>query len=95
MIRTNALLSRDIGPESHETPAEASQHLTPGSGVCQCAACGAFFRSPSAFFRHRTGPVEARRCLTPAEMSATGMSQNTRGLWITKAFANDMARKGW
>jgi len=83
MSHRQAHHSPDVAPGSNGTVAKVSQHLTPGSGVCQCAACGAFFRSPFAFDRHRTGQIEARRCLTPGEMRAAGMSRNARGLWIT------------
>ncbi|MGF6877381.1 hypothetical protein [Paraburkholderia sp. MM5477-R1] len=55
----------------------------------QCAACGLLFNSCGAFEKHRTGTFgtgdglpAARRCLTPTEMLATGMSLNKSGFWV-------------
>lgn len=41
------------------------------------------FNSTAAFEKHRTGPMDARRCLTPSEMRARGMAQ-ANGWWVTK-----------
>lgn len=60
--------------------------LTVGSNLCQCGACGEYFRSPSAFDKHRTGDQEARRCLTPDEMRAAGMVVNEAGFWVGQAW---------
>jgi hypothetical protein len=59
--------------------------LWPGGKTCQCAACEEFFLSVSGFDMHRVGDPDRRRCLTPDEMRALGMSKNAGGLWITKA----------
>jgi len=59
--------------------------LTIGSNLCQCGECGAYFRSPSAFDKHRTGGQEARTCLTPDEMRAVGMVVNAAGFWVGQA----------
>lgn len=55
---------------------------------CQCAGCGEYFTRTSSFDKHRTGrhanPGEwlgTRRCLTPEEMEAKGMSHNADGVW--------------
>jgi hypothetical protein len=60
------------------------EELRPRSATCECAACEERFRSVSGFDAHRTGPPDARRSLTPAQMRQRGMSLNAKGLWITK-----------
>ncbi len=68
---------------------------------CQCAGppfagCGEYFNSTAAFDRHRAGsysPMQ-RRCLTPDEMRAAGMSRNEAGFWITAKFQSWLARDG-
>jgi hypothetical protein len=55
--------------------------LKPGTGLCQCAACDGYFGSVRGFDRHRVGPQDARRCLTPDEIAATGLSRDARGIW--------------
>ncbi len=51
---------------------------------CQCAGCREYFNSTAAFDKHRTGHGAERRCRTPEEMRAIGMSQNPQGWWVTK-----------
>lgn len=68
------------------TTPPAAPALTVGSRACQCAVCAALFNSLTAFERHRTGPIEQRRCLTPREMDAQGMSVNDRGFWRTSVY---------
>ena len=80
----NAISGLHIGARSDE--GDAKPHLPIGSALCLCTVCGEHFRSPTGFDRHRTGPVEARRCLTPEEMAARGMSRNARGYWITAVY---------
>lgn len=52
-----------------------------------CAACHQTFTGTSSGDRHRTGDhaislgPKRRRCLTPEEMRAKGMTQNARGQW--------------
>jgi hypothetical protein len=61
---------------------------------CQCRGCGEYFNSTYAFDMHRTGeythepPKDGRRCLTPDEMHAKGMTENAGGWWIS-------ARSSW
>ncbi len=52
---------------------------------CQCRTCAEYFNSTRAFDKHRTGTYAQppRRCLSPDEMRARGMSQNAAGFWIT------------
>lgn len=59
---------------------------------CQCGGCGEVFSRLRAFDRHRVEsyakPGEwqgARRCLTPAEMTARGWQRNAAGCWILEA----------
>ena len=67
--------------------------LNVGSGVCFCVACGAYFRSATAFDKHRVGQVDRdRRCLTEGEMRAAGMSRDAQGRWITRAFLAKVLR---
>lgn len=68
---------------TNETP---RPRLHVGSRVCQCAACAEFFSSPTAFDAHRTGPQDARRCLSSVEMLAAGMLKNARGFWVASAY---------
>lgn len=51
----------------------------------QCQVCKEYFNSNSPFDKHRTGKYGVnRRCLTPDEMIAKGMSVNAAGFWITE-----------
>lgn len=51
----------------------------------QCRGCSQYFNSITAFEKHRTGDYDhGRRCKTPEEMIAEGMSLNAAGFWITK-----------
>ena len=57
----------------------------------QCQGCKQFFNSLFAFEKHRTGEHgKDRRCLTPDEMLAKGMSLNGAGFWITSAMPRDV-----
>lgn len=60
---------------------------------CQCAACLEYFNSTRAFDRHRRGVYPDRRCRTPDEMTAAGMSVNAAGFWITNKFDADASRR--
>jgi hypothetical protein len=52
---------------------------------CQCSGCDEHFNSLAAFDKHRTGAFgKDRRCMTPEQMQAKGMSVTLRGWWITK-----------
>jgi hypothetical protein len=63
---------------------ETRPSLRVGSGVSERGGCGERFKSVTGFDRHRVGPGEARRCLTPDEMRARGMTLNAHGQWITE-----------
>jgi hypothetical protein len=54
---------------------------------CECRGCGELFNSVKSFDRHRRGTYTppARRCLSPDEMRAKGMTRNAAGYWITEA----------
>jgi hypothetical protein len=53
----------------------------------QCQGCKEYFNSNAAFDKHRTGPHgHGRRCRTPDEMTAVGMSKNQAGFWVTQAY---------
>jgi hypothetical protein len=66
--------------------------LRPGSPVCACPSCGERFTRVYAFDRHRVGEPDHRRCLTPDEMRAKGMGQNSRGEWRNEARVPARAR---
>lgn len=54
---------------------------------CQCRGCNQYFRSVTAFEKHRVGTFRpnTRRCLTVAEMQASGME--LRGsFWVSEAY---------
>lgn len=56
----------------------------------QCRGCSQYFNSNTAFDKHRTGDYEhGRRCRTPEEMIAKGMSLNATGFWITERMEMD------
>ena len=73
----------------------------------QCPACGEYFNSTYAFDKHRVGPFGAmivksgarvstpadRRCLGAREMLESGMSRNSAGFWITKAYEDAASRQ--
>jgi hypothetical protein len=53
----------------------------------QCQSCKEYFNSNTAFDKHRTGDHgRNRRCRTPEEMIALGMSKNNAGFWITEKY---------
>jgi hypothetical protein len=53
----------------------------------QCQSCKEYFNSNTAFDKHRTGEHGfKRRCRTPEEMIALGMSKNNAGFWITEKY---------
>lgn len=55
----------------------------------QCSVCGEYFNSNHSFEIHRTGKFGVdRRCLTPEEMRAKGMSLNAAEFWISAASDN-------
>jgi len=61
---------------------------------CQCAACKEYFNSIAGFDKHPVGPYDARKCLTPEEMLALGMSKNEAGFWITVAMPKERCLSG-
>ncbi len=48
---------------------------------CQCAACGEYFNSVSAFDKHRRGK-ERRFCWSVQQMQSAGMGKNRAGYWV-------------
>jgi hypothetical protein len=59
----------------------------------QCGSCAEHFNSTFAFEKHRTGDFgKDRRCLSPEEMLAKGMSKNAAGFWISSAMPADVSR---
>jgi hypothetical protein len=56
----------------------------------QCSGCHATFTRTKAFELHRVGSYDPpqRCCLTEAEMRAKGMTQNSKGWWMTPASSN-------
>jgi len=65
-----------------------------GSQRNQCQGCKQYFNSTGAFDKHRTGKHGVnRRCMTPEEMTAKGMSINKDGFWITSVYDNSIRRK--
>jgi hypothetical protein len=60
----------------------------------QCQGCKQYFNSNSAFDMHRFGKHgHGRRCLTPEEMTAKGMSLNAAGFWIGSAMPENLRGK--
>jgi hypothetical protein len=52
---------------------------------CQCAGCGQYFNSESAFNAHRVGNYAIKReCLTTPQMEAKGMAKNKAQFWVTE-----------
>ena len=65
-----------------------------GSQRNQCPGCDHYFNSNTAFDMHRTGKHGVnRRCRTPEEMIARGMSVNKDGFWITEVYNPNIRRK--
>jgi hypothetical protein len=54
-----------------------------GTSMAHCSACCTTFGSVAAFDRHRTGPLDDRRCRDEAEMLGLGLEPNERGTWRT------------
>jgi hypothetical protein len=53
---------------------------------CQCSGCGEYFNSDTAFDMHRIGRFGVdRRCMSPDEMRAAGMSKNAADWWISES----------
>lgn len=59
----------------------------------QCASCKQYFNSIGAFEKHRTGKMNARRCLTEQEMLSKGMSINHAGFWIGTKMPDKLIHK--
>ena len=60
------------------------RRLTIGSNLCLCTTCGEEFLSVTGFDKHRVGPMDKRRYLTPDEMPERGMRRNAKNWWVTK-----------
>lgn len=52
----------------------------------RCSRCNQVFAGIVAFDAHRTRSFaqKQRRCLTPTEMSARGLTRNEKGWWTMK-----------
>jgi hypothetical protein len=60
----------------------------------QCQACKEYFNSNTPFDKHRTGEHGVnRRCRTPEEMLALGMSLNDSGFWVTEKMPERMKKR--
>jgi hypothetical protein len=60
----------------------------------QCQACKEYFNSNLSFDMHRTGKHGvSRRCRTPDEMTAKGMSVNALGFWISESMPEELRKK--
>jgi NAD-dependent SIR2 family protein deacetylase len=60
----------------------------------QCQTCKEYFNSNTPFDKHRTGEHGVnRRCRTPDEMLALGMSLNADGFWVTEKMPDRMKRR--
>jgi hypothetical protein len=78
VFNKEALMVRfDISSTDKAVKAE----LRPGSNICQCADCEAFFTGVGPFDIHLGGTPEKRRCYSPDKMRALGMTQNVNGVW--------------
>lgn len=54
---------------------------------CKCSGCNKYFKSVSAFDKHRYSKNrEPRRCLSDEEMIKKGMAINSSGYWISEAW---------
>ena len=53
---------------------------------CQCPTCDEFFNGTQPFDKHRVGEYDkARRCMSVAEMEASGFVRNVAGFWCERA----------
>lgn len=60
----------------------------------QCSGCKQYFNSNTPFEMHRTGKYGVdRRCRTPEEMTALGMSVNDDGFWISQKMTKQFFKK--
>jgi hypothetical protein len=66
------------------TTTTTRRRLTHGSNLCECPTCGEQFLAPHGFDKHRVGPMDQRRCLTPDEMARRGLRRNERDWWVTR-----------
>src|SRR5579885_1429320 len=75
--------SVSIDPEKWHSHHRFSEGDTPTMTRSQCGGCHEVFNSVAAFDLHRVGDFDkrTRRCLTPQEMSAKGMTRNDKGWW--------------
>lgn len=75
---TSAQSDADYAREDAKRLAAMPEHLR---RVCWCQACGLVFTGVAGFDAHRTGPWEARRCLTTDELREKGYEPNEHGRW--------------
>jgi hypothetical protein len=60
-----------------------------GSMNNQCPSCGLMFKAVYAFDLHRTGPFNARKCLTEDQLLTKGLTPNYTGLWRFEKHENE------
>lgn len=57
----------------------------------QCPSCSLYFKSNTAFSKHRTGKHGVdRRCMTTEEMTVSGMPCDEKGWWSASAMSTDL-----
>lgn len=71
-----------VNVEPCEVVLGVAPRLLPGSNRCQCAACGRFFASPTAFDKHQRFANGEARCLGDDEMRDRGMIVGATGWWF-------------
>ena len=77
-----------VAPGPNVNPSRSSEEplrLRPGSNRCQCAGCGEYFASPTAFDRHQRVGNGDVRCLSEDEMRSRGMVRSDVGWWHASA----------
>jgi hypothetical protein len=65
-----------------------------GYRICHCAACHMTFTAVGGFDAHRIGRDDARRCLTPAELTDKGYEPNDRNQWRIPAPEGAFTNRG-
>lgn len=93
MARREDLARRYASVDDHLISRKVERKSTIYTGpirgqLCQCAACGHTFGGERGFDRHRCGEFAqpgqwqgARRCMTSAEIAASGLAQDEHGVW--------------
>jgi hypothetical protein len=93
-VRVRHLIERYCEPAAFFVAESNALRVKPGrkfrkltDSRCQCAGCGEYFNSDSAFDKHRIGEFgKDRRCMTTAKMREAGMSKNAADWWVIEPF---------